>query len=144
MSEHRIRRIVRAAVLGGILVLAAASLATTLGFDRGHARHGPDPRLTRQPRLDFVQGTLKQTRTGAWELDDGTPLRLAPGLVWREERSGRPGTPASGRAVRLTGQRSGGVFLVRQATLLPVTDQSLQIQDAAKLPALKRDGDLPR
>ncbi len=144
MSEHRIRRIVRAAVLGGILILSAASLAATFGLDRGNARSGPDPRLTRQPRLAFVQGTLKQTRPGVWELDDGTPLRLAPDLVWRQERSGRPGTPASGRAVRLTGQRSGGVFLVRQATLLPVTDQSLQVRDAAKLPALQRDGDLPR
>jgi hypothetical protein len=115
----RVRSVALVLVAGLIMTMAMTALAQS-SSSRG--RHTDRPRAHqqrhRQPPLAWVDGVLQQDRIGAWMLSNGTPLQMAPRVVWREEEGGRETSPSSGRTVRLMGQWYGNVFRVRQATLI--------------------------
>ncbi len=143
MWEQRIRKLTRSALLVGVLALAAVAVAGSLGLDRT-ARRGPDKRITRQPQLVFTSGVLQRSSRGTWQLADGTLLQQAPGLEWRDQATGRPGTPAAGRRVRVTGQYFGQTLVVRQATLLPFEETTLQTISGVELSTEPPEQDMPR
>ncbi len=143
MWEQRIGKLGRSTLLIGALALAAVAVAGTLGLEH-KARRGPDKRLTRQPQLVFTSGVLQRSSLSGWQLADGTPLRQAPGLTWRDQTTGRAGTPAVGRRVRVTGQYHGQTLLVRQATLLPLQETMLQTIGGMELSTVPPEQDMPR
>jgi len=143
MWQQRIRKMVRGVVLGGVIAMAAVAVGGSLGL-QVQKRKGPDKRQTREPQLSFVAGTLVQSGARAWELQDGTPLSVAPGLEWRDQTTGGPGRPATGRRVRLTGQYYGSTLLVRQATLLPITESTFQALGPVELSTEPPDQGMPR
>lgn len=117
--------------------LAAAALLMFLALagDAAAAARGQDSERPRAPRarkqqapLVWLEGVLAQDRVGAWMLTDGTPLRPAPQLRWREDQGGRQGVPSAGRTVRLMGQWQGSAFRVRQATLISQKQVSERLQ----------------
>lgn len=111
--------IVLALALATVAITAAISIASStttreLDTERRRAQRLP----SRQPAVAWLDGVLAQDRVGSWMLTDGTPLRMAPGVTWREEIGARESAPQSGRTVRLMGQWYGHTFRVRQATLV--------------------------
>lgn len=108
--------VLAAALIATMAMTALAQSSSTRGrhTDRSRAHQ----QRHRQPPMAWVDGVLQQDRIGAWMLSNGTPLEMAPKVVWREEEGGREASPASGRTVRLMGQWYGNVFRVRQATLI--------------------------
>jgi hypothetical protein len=113
---------------GTLLIVLSAGLAALMAgaaaaqmFDirgGGSERSGAQRLRGGQAPLVWLEGVLGHDRTGGWVLADGTRLRLAPNLRWRDAETGREDSPSAGRHVRLMGQRRNNVFLVRQATLL--------------------------
>jgi len=143
MWKQRNPRLKRSALLIGALVLAAVAVAGTLGLEV-KSRRGPDKRLTRQPQLVFTSGVLQRSSLSGWQLADGTPLRQAPGLTWRDQTTGRDGSPTVGRRVRVTGQYYGQTLLVRQATLLPLQETMLQTIGGVELSTVPPEQNMPR
>lgn len=133
-TPRPIRQLALVLALATVVLLAVvtAGAGDLMGLRTNKRHHGT--RLTDAPRLSFTTGVLRQGRHGTWKLDDGTPLRLEPGLQWREEVTGKAGSPSSGRLVMINGQRTGGVLTVRQATLLS-KERQLQALQTAEAPA---------
>ena len=115
--RHRklaIALILTALALAALATFAAATSSRGLNTDRARAT----PQRMRQPPLAWLEGTLRQSRTGSWTLSEGTPLHVDRSVRWREEEGGHETLPSAGREVRLMGQWYGNTFRVRQATLL--------------------------
>lgn len=115
----RLRSVAIVLVAALIATMAMTALAQSSSSRGRHTdRSRAHQQRHRQPPLAWVDGVLQQNRIGSWMLSNGTPLEMAPKVVWREEVGGREASPASGRSVRLMGQWYGNVFRVRQATLI--------------------------
>lgn len=131
-------------ILLALLVLAAMAAVSALATDRlglsiGHKKNAT--RLTKAPRYSFATGVLRQGHSGTWQLDDGTQLRVTDESRWREETTGVQGYPSAGRLVHLTGQKIGGEFLVRQATLM---SRERQISLTRRIPVAEPDQPEPQ
>jgi len=144
MPPRPIRHLALVLVLAtvGLLAVVTAGAGDIMGLRTDKRHRGT--RLTDAPRLSFTTGVLRQGRLGTWKLEDGTPLRLTPGLQWREEVTGKAGSPSSGRLVLITGQREGGVLTVRQATLLSKERQLQALQPRTEAELEYAQPGLPR
>ncbi len=138
------RRLRRLGFLMALAALVTAALATytaassTRELDT-ERRQQPVPQRLRQPPLAWLEGTLRQSRTGNWALADGTPLQTR-NVRWREEEGGHETVPTAGREVRLMGQWYGNTFRVRQATLLSA---QWAIDRAKTMPVTRADEPIP-
>lgn len=137
-----IRRGLLALAVGGLLAAVTAGAGDLMGLNI--AKRSKGTRLTDAPRLTFTTGVLRQGRLGTWQFEDGTPLRLMPDLVWREEGTGQVGYPTSGRQVMVAGQRVGGVLTVRQAMLLSPERQVQVLQLMHEAEPDQPEPDLPK
>jgi hypothetical protein len=95
----------------------AVSASDTRSLNTERVRGGQQVR-GKKPSLVWIDGVLARDRVGAWMLSSGTRLQTGSNVRWKDSETGREVSPASGRQVRLMGQWHGGVFRVRQATVI--------------------------